>query len=154
MPIGDDTACWRGNLPHLQQIDRAYFVTFVTRSRAILSAPARDIVLATIVAGHLRSYDLYVARVMPDHVHLITTIYESTTLPAAIKFMKSVSARRIGAPTWQDEYFDRIMRKEEDLRQKADYILDNPVRAGLVTTVDEYPWKWRRWVEGAVETAR
>ena len=150
MPIGDDTFFWRGYLPHLQKIDRSYFITFVTNARMVLSAAARDIVLSTIVAGHLRSYDLYVAVVMPDHVHFIATIYETTNIPQVMKFIKSVSARRIGGPTWQDEYFDRIVRKKEDLLAKGEYILQNPVRAGLVENIEDYPWKWRRWVEGAV----
>jgi putative transposase len=49
---------------------------------------------------------------------------------------------------WQREYFDRILRSAEDIRTKAEYICENPVRAGLVERVDDYPWIWREWVEG------
>jgi hypothetical protein len=48
---------------------------------------------------------------------------------------------------WQDESFDRIVRREENLREKCDYIAMNPVRKGLVSIPDEYPWLWRRWID-------
>jgi hypothetical protein len=51
-------------------------------------------------------------------------------------------------PLWQDESFDRVLRSDEDVRKKADYICANPVRAGLVSSEDQYPWIWREWVEG------
>ena len=73
MPIGPETYAWRRRLPHLQRLGRHYFITFVTEDRHVLQPSARTIVLETIVAGHERSYSLYVATVMPDHVHLILT---------------------------------------------------------------------------------
>ena len=68
--------------------------------------------------------------------------------------MKSVSAHDIrhstgGGPVWQREYFDRILRSDEDLRRKADYICENPVRAGIVSAVDDYAWTWRCWTDDA-----
>ena len=48
-------------------------------------------------------------------------------------------------PVWQDESFDHILRREEKLEQKVEYIRQNPVRKGLVTAPEEYPYTW---VEG------
>ena len=59
-------------------------------------AGERDVVLQTILAGHARSYDLYAAVIMPDHVHFIATIYETTTISDVMKFIKSSSSRQIG----------------------------------------------------------
>ncbi len=50
---------------------------------------------------------------------------------------------------WQDESFDRILRREEGIIGKVEYICQNPVRQGLVEQVDDYPWLWREWKEGA-----
>jgi hypothetical protein len=49
---------------------------------------------------------------------------------------------------WQDESFDRIVRSEENLRKKGEYLCSNPVRAGLAADVGAYRWIWRDWVEG------
>ena len=97
----------------------------------------------------LQSYFLHECVVMPDHVHLIFTLYEHVTLANTMKMIKSTSARKIGGGTvWQREYFDRMMRSDEDLMAKCEYVAMNPVRAGLVENIEDYPWLWRAWVEG------
>ena len=45
---------------------------------------------------------------------------------------------------WQTESFDRVLRSSESLDAKVAYILDNPVRAGLVSRSGDYAWTWRR----------
>ena len=42
-------------------------------------------------------------------------------------------------PVWQKGYFDRALRYEEDLKAAARYIIANPLRAGLVAQVGDYP---------------
>jgi putative transposase len=144
MSIGDDTHYWRRRLPHLQKLGKTYFVTFCTRLRRVLPPEQRDIALAWCIAGHLNSYFLHCAVVMPDHVHIVFTLYEFATLPLTMKFIKSSSARDIGrGSTWHREYFDRIVRSDEDLRSVCEYVVNNPVRAGLVASADGYPWIWR-----------
>jgi REP element-mobilizing transposase RayT len=51
-------------------------------------------------------------------------------------------------PVWQDESFDHVLRSDEKIASKVDYICENPVRQGLVNNEDDYPWLWREWVEG------
>ena len=90
---------------------------------------------------------------MPDHVHLILTPYESMPLSRILDAIKGASAHLINRALrrrghlWQDESFDRIVRANEDLQKKVQYTCDNPVRAGLVMTADEWPWLWREWIE-------
>ena len=43
---------------------------------------------------------------------------------------------------WQDGYYERVLRKSEDVLAIIDYILDNPVRAGLVSRPLDYPFSW------------
>jgi hypothetical protein len=45
---------------------------------------------------------------------------------------------------WQAESFDHVLRSSESLDAKIAYILANPIRAGLVTKWEDYPWLWRR----------
>src|SRR3989442_14167238 len=45
---------------------------------------------------------------------------------------------------WQEESFDHGLRSSESLEPKIDYVLQNPVRKGLVRIAREYPWSWRK----------
>jgi len=96
---------------------------------------------------------------MPDHAHLIFTplispAQETYSLPDIMRLIKGRAARKINlllgrrGPVWQEECFDRILRSDEDAYRKSEYVCQNPVRAGLVSSVDEYRWIWREWIEG------
>ena len=45
-----------------------------------------------------------------------------------------------GKPFWQDESYDHLVRNTDEFHRLEDYILENPVRAGLARSVEEYPW--------------
>jgi hypothetical protein len=47
-------------------------------------------------------------------------------------------------PVWQEESFDHVLRSSGGLDVKAEYVLQNPVRNGLVADWREYPWAWQR----------
>jgi putative transposase len=82
---------------------------------------------------------------MPDHAHILA-VGESLTsdLEAFIAKVKQKTgfefkkARR--ASLWQDGYYDRILRDDEETIVVARYILANPVRAGLVVDFRDYPF--------------
>ncbi|HEX6088276.1 MAG TPA: transposase [Thermoanaerobaculia bacterium] len=144
---------YRRRLPHYQNDFRTYFVTFRTFHWFVLPPAARDIVLRHVVDCPL--YYLYVVVVMPDHVHLIATPNPdregfSVPLPAILRRIKGASSRRVNqllarrGTLWQDESFDHQLRRDESLEQKCEYIRQNPVRKGLVTNPDDYPWLWTR----------
>ena len=91
---------------------------------------------------------------MLDHVHLILTTKRkpdgwSFSLPEILQGVKSRSARKVNAvlgrtgPVWQPESFDHVLRSDESLCKRMDYVCLNPVRAGLVGDWREYPWHWR-----------
>jgi len=84
------------------------------------------------------------AVVMPDHLHVVGELGEST-LSQVMHSLKSFSARQlvtagVAPPVWQDGYHDHGLRNDEDYRLKIRYVLQNPVRAGLVQQVHEYPY--------------
>jgi REP element-mobilizing transposase RayT len=147
---------YRRNLPHFQRDYKSYFVTFVTKHRMVLYPHDRDIVLRCCIFGHATKYNLYVAMVMPDHVHLILTamtdLQRRTIYPLheILRGIKGYSARLINdqratrRSLWQEESFDHVLRSSESLDAKIAYVLANPVRAGLANMPEEYPWKWAK----------
>jgi len=89
---------------------------------------------------------------MPDHVHLVLTpLYDGSAFVSVAEIMqgiKSASAHKINralnrsGQVWQRESFDRVLRREESIYAKVEYMIQNPVRAGLVKTAMEYRWLW------------
>ena len=82
---------------------------------------------------------------MPDHAHLlIEGSREHSDMRQFAKMAKqgsgAVYALKSGRALWQEGYHDRVLRAEEDSRRVARYILENPVRAGLVKHASEYPF--------------
>jgi hypothetical protein len=49
---------------------------------------------------------------------------------------------RLSGPVWQEESFDHVLRSDESLKEKREYIRPNPVRKGLVMQPEEYRWLW------------
>jgi putative transposase len=77
--------------------------------------------------------------VMPDHLHWLLQINQQQTLSAIVKSVKAKTAQAIGKPIWQAGYYDHAIRKDEDIVNIARYIIANPIRAGLVKRVGDYP---------------
>jgi len=145
---------YRRRLPHYQKDDHPLFVTFTTDRRWNLPAEARDIVLDCCLAENAHKYELHAAVVMPDHVHLIYSPLRredgwSYTLPDTMKAVKGKSAHAINVamkrsgPVWQEEFFDHVLRSNDSLVDRVDYVCQNPVRAGLVKDEAEYRCVWR-----------
>jgi REP element-mobilizing transposase RayT len=81
---------------------------------------------------------------MPDHLHWLVELHERS-LDELMRRIKSNSGRlinrRLGreGPLWQDGYHDRALRTDEDLQVAARYVVANPLRAGLVGRLGDYP---------------
>src|SRR5687768_11515321 len=135
--LADETYAYRGRLPHLVRRERLYFVTFCTSLRRCLPPGARTLTLAFCARDHERNCWVDCVIVMPDHVHMILMPYEETSLAAQLNRIKGGSAfavnRLLGrsGSIWQRESFDRIIRSDENLDKKRQYIFDNSVRKGL-----------------------
>ncbi|MBU1332544.1 MAG: transposase [Gammaproteobacteria bacterium] len=82
--------------------------------------------------------------VMPDHLHWLVTL-EHGGLARLAKRLKARSAQAINrhhvshGRVWQPGYHDRAVRHEDDVRAMARYIVANPLRAGLVQHMADYP---------------
>jgi len=80
---------------------------------------------------------------MPDHVHLLLEGTENTNLKEFIRVFKQMTSyyyKNDSGVVWQRSYYDRILRRDEDSITVARYILNNPIRRGLVETVTDYPY--------------
>ena len=125
----------------------AYCLTFCTFQRAshFTAAAAVDLVRFEILATAARyAFDVCAYCFMADHLHLLVQGMKSdATLTPFITMAKQRSgylfARRTGARLWQEGYFERAIRSDEDLTGVALYIQANPVRAGLVSRVADWP---------------
>ncbi len=138
-----------GSLPHWQRGGSTYFITF-RLLHGELSPSERDIVLDACLHWHNQRAIVHLVVVMPDHVHLILTPLPKDdawhTLEDLMHSIKTFTSRTINAARgmtgtlWQPEYFDRLIRHADELREKWQYTLENPVRKGLVKNWFEYPW--------------
>ena len=149
-------AFYRRQLPHLQCDFKQHFVTFCTDHRWILPPVTRSITLASCLHDNGTRFDLRVAVVMPDHVHLIFTplidheAMEVCSLAEIMDAIKGASAHRINKAlnrkgrVWQPESFDHVLRSSESLDAKIEYLLDNPARKGLAQSWRDYPWLWKK----------
>ena len=132
-----------------------------------LSEPGREYLVTTVVAGRRPVFtDLCPARafirvlrgtqeaglgtwlawvLMPDHFHGLVSLAEGADLAALMRELKGASARelneRLGrrGSFWQPSFYDHALRNEEDRLAVARYIVANPLRAGLVRRLGNYP---------------
>ena len=130
---------------------RIYFVTVVTTQQRRLFYDTR---LAAATVQCLRDlrvkmdFRLYVYCLMPDHLHALIGLGESArSLGDACGAFKSLSTREFWrwheGKLWQRQFFDHIIRNEEDFFETVEYIKLNPVRKKLVERWEEWPYTGR-----------
>ena len=131
----------------LSETGRPYLITTVTHNRNPLFHDWRTgrLVVASLRDTQVNHYAETLAWVlMPDHLHWLL-IPASEPLDAVVRRIKSGSARAVNrnmktrGKLWQKGYHDHALRKEEDIRAIARYIIANPVRAGIVKRIGDYP---------------
>jgi putative transposase len=78
---------------------------------------------------------------MPDHLHALVSFPRQATYRRAIQNWKRFLARQLGI-VWQRDFFDHRLRNDDSLTEKWAYIRNNPVRKGLVSAADDWPYQW------------
>lgn len=85
--------------------------------------------------------------IMPNHLHLLLKLKEKygKTLQNWIAAFKRYTARQASEefgvqPLWQKNFYEHVVRRDESLEEIAKYIVYNPVRKGLVSNWQEYPY--------------
>ncbi len=102
--------------------------------------------------------------VMPEHVHLLLSEPERSSLPVVIQMLKQITAQKIGTKVsdatgqrrlWQVRYYDFNVRTREKQIEKLRYLHRNPVKRGLVEKPEDWEWSsfrhYATGVEGVVE---
>jgi REP element-mobilizing transposase RayT len=126
-----------------------YVITVVTFQRQALF---EDINTGRIVVHEMRlsaiagDVDSISFVVMPDHVHWLFSLSGEKPLSAVVGAVKRHSARKInlrngnnGRQIWQRGFHDHALRRDEEVARVARYIVANPLRAGLVSRIGDYP---------------
>jgi putative transposase len=134
---------------HRTQPGATYFVTTDTWQRRGLfrNAPVAALVEDAIV--HYREQGAYLLHrcvIMPDHVHVLVTPGEATSLEKSVQLIKGSSSREIGKrpgmrfPVWHAGFTEHQIRDQRDFDTHVKYIDENPVIAHLAERPADYPW--------------
>ncbi len=131
-----------------------YLVTFVTfrRRRYFAEIPAACRAAAEIAsAGAWGDARLLAWVLMPDHFHGLLQLGDIMPLHRAVGRARGNVSRAWHAadcrPLWMPGFQDRAVRRTEDLRAAARYLVANPLRAGLVDDVGAYPFWDAVWLQ-------
>lgn len=137
------------------QDGQTYLITFGTDARRPLFGDTR-LAMAACRAIHdprlWRHARLLAWVLMPDHWHGLVEL-DDETLARAVQRLKANVSRHANLhrggsrPVWASAYHDRALRREEEMVVIARYIVANPVRAGLVKRVGDYPFWDAVWLQ-------
>jgi putative transposase len=127
----------------------AYFVTTDAWQKhpLFINTELAKIIVEQIVSCRDRGfYKLHAFVLMPDHLRVLLTPGDTTTIEKSMQMIKGGSAHRIGIekpqkfPIWQTGFHDRWMRDAEEYRGSKLYIEQNPVKARLVERAEDYAY--------------
>jgi REP element-mobilizing transposase RayT len=125
-----------------------YFVTVTTwKRRAIPASPTArrafiDYGQANAEQG--RAIGRFV--LMPDHIHFFVRLALDARLTDFVRLLKQAMTKALRKTIktgriWQPGFFDHVLRSDESYAEKWIYVRENPVRAGLVTRSEDWPYQ-------------
>ena len=139
----------RKTLPHVPPPwvlpGELFFVTVCCRRRGVnvlareeIARLVFDAVEAYVAAGR---WYVRLMVLMPDHLHMLAAVPAEEDLERVVRSWKRFLARTV-AVEWQRDFFDHRIRDDESCEEKSAYIRNNPVRAGLVARLEDWPYVW------------
>ena len=138
------------HVPSFRDNPIVFFTTCTYQRARILASPQCERILYEIWQRSADHDGWWVGHyiVMPDHVHFFARAEIGVRcMTNWLEMWKSVSSRRITValaikpPIWQAEYFDRYLRSSENYSEKWRYVEQNAVHAGLVESVEAWPYR-------------
>jgi putative transposase len=95
-------------------------------------------------------YSLHAWVIMPNHVHVV--FEPRVALPIIMRWLKGRTGRlanrtlgRSGMPFWRDESYDHWIRSSKELEETIAYVENNPVKAGLADSAEQWLWSSARF---------
>lgn len=144
---------WLNHETPLDVKNPEFFITLNCLPRGInhLCKPQVAGVILEAVSLRHENYTWYVWSLvlMPDHLHAVVNPSARTGLKNSVADFKRWVAGKTGVK-WQKGFFDHRIRSFSYLNAYCEYLAQNPVRAGLVKQVNEWPY----YFEGSVRTGR
>jgi len=139
----------RRSLPHdpphfIGTSDAVFFITLCCKTRGQNQLCHRE--TANVIFASARFYfergawGLPLLLLMPDHLHMLATFGQDTGMKRVIRNWKRYLSNHAGID-WERDFFDHRLRGDEGFTEKANYILNNPVRAGLVARFEDWPYQ-------------
>ena len=130
-----------------------YFVTCCASARhhAFIDPEIVDVVRTQMLRSWAdRGFEEIAAVLMPDHAHVLVEGGEcDAEFRPAMTLMRQRTAvayaRLKERRLWQDGYYERVLRHDEDTGAVVGYMLDNPLRAGIVAKRADYPFSWSKY---------
>ena len=136
-----------------------YLVTCVTHQRMphFASFPVGRVVVRNLMSSDVFGWSATLAFVvMPDHLHWLFQLGTRSSLSGVVGNLKKHTSRKIniitgsvGRAVWQRGFHDHALRDEASVVDAARYIVANPLRAGLVRRVGDYPLWDAMWLNEA-----
>jgi len=136
-------------------VGQVYLVTFTTAGRRPHFSEwqvASDAARWLSAPANWPNANLLAWVLMPDHWHGVVEVRENGALSKTVGVCKGRTSRALRlrhpwlGPIWFPGFHDRAIRRLEDLQAAARYVLANPVRAGLVRRIGEYPYWNAVWL--------
>lgn len=144
-----------------KRLEGRYFVSFdhyldrcMGGENWLQQAPIAELVRDSLLHGRDTLYDLHAFCIMPNHVHVLLTIMrEDIPFYKVLQRMKTYTAvranrilNRVGKSFWQPESYDHLVRHKDSFERIIRYILQNPVKAGLVDNWEDWPYSFYKYM--------
>jgi putative transposase len=125
-----------------------YLLTFCTAERTrVFEHPdtVRDALRQIRRTAAIEKFAIVAYCFMPDHLHLLV---DGMSAQSDLKRFAKMAKQRSGAShaasgkgrLWQEGYWEKVFRIDDDARRIVRYIFENPVRAGLAKSANDYPF--------------
>ena len=130
---------------------RAFFVTTNTSmGRRLLQSERNAMLLIDVLRSNVATgkFQLHDFVIMPDHLHLLMTLQGNVTVEKAMQLIKGGFSYRLKrdfgyqGEVWQRGFSEVRISDRQSFLQHREYIVQNPVKAGLAATAERYPYSF------------
>jgi putative transposase len=124
---------------------RTFFTTAVTANRRLIFQTERNAELLLRILHENRKkgrFQLHTYVIMPDHIHLLLTPADNVSIEKAMQFIKGNFSFQLKSAfdVWERSFKEHRIKDDQDYESHKTYIEQNPVRAHLSSTPEQFPY--------------